>query len=341
MTPEQLLELRHSLPPFAVGEEASPQLQAFCSHYGVDFLAQYPGLQHVAGTVPSGAHALAVHLWRRPGATHTLLLLHGYFDHTGLFGKLIEFGLSRNCNVLMFDLPGHGLSSGDAAVIDEFSDYSQAIADVLAAVPLPDLPLWVMAQSTGSAALVEYARKHPWPFAAAVLLAPLVRPVSWVRVRLAHMVLQHFVDSVPREFVENSSDREFLAFVQRDPLQSKRVSVRWVGALRRWLKGLPETDLGVGPALVIQGDEDNTVAWRYNLKVISKLFPGSEVAYLPGGGHQLANESAAIRERYLQRVETYLAKRGIALGPFNSDTVPRPEADRTGAAWPPHSAATD
>ena len=119
------------------------------------------------------------------------------------------------------------------------------------------------------------------------------------------------------------------------------MSVRWVGALRRWLKGLPETDLGVGPALVIQGDEDNTVAWRYNLKVISKLFPGSEVAYLPGGGHQLANESAAIRERYLQRVETYLAKRGIALGPFNSDTVPRPEADHTGAAWPPHSAATD
>ena len=97
-----------------------------------------------------------------------------------------------------------------------------------------------------------------------------MRPVSWLRVRVAHMLLQHFVDTVPREFVENSSDREFLAFVQRDPLQSKRVSVRWVGALRRWLKGLPETDLGVGPALVIQGDEDNTVAWRYNLKVISK-----------------------------------------------------------------------
>jgi len=341
LTPEQLLELRDSLPPFTAGEAASPQLQAFCRHYGVDFTAQYPGLEHVAGTVQSGSHTLAVHLWRRPGATHTLLLLHGYFDHTGLFGKLIEYGLSRNCNVLMFDLPGHGLSSGDAAAIDEFSDYSQAIADVLAAVRLPDLPLWVMAQSTGSAALVNYARKHPWPFAAAVLLAPLVRPVSWLRVRVAHMLLRHFIDSVPREFVENSSDREFLEFVQRDPLQSRRVSVRWVGALRRWLKGLPEADLGVGPALVIQGDEDTTVAWRYNLKIISKLFPGSEVAYLPGGGHQLANESAAIRERYLGRVEAYLAKRGIPLGPFSSDTVPRVEAAHTAAAWPPHSAASD
>jgi alpha-beta hydrolase superfamily lysophospholipase len=322
LTPEQLRELRHCLPEFAAHEPPSPQLQEFCRHYGIDFSGKFPSSQHLAGTVRSGSHTLAVHLWRQPDATSNLLLLHGYFDHVGLFGKLVEFGLSRNCNVLIFDLPGHGLSSGASAVIDEFGEYSRSIAAVLKAAQLPDLPLWVMAQSTGCAALVDFARRNPWPFQAVVLMAPLVRPVAWMRVRVAHMLLQHFVDTVPREFAENSSDREFLEFVQRDPLQSKHVSVRWVGALRRWLKGLPEQNLGVGPALVIQGDGDKTVAWRYNLKVISKLFPGSEVAYVPDGGHHLANESDSIRAGYLARVDTWLTARGVFSSPGLRDKTP-------------------
>ena len=313
MTPEQLRELRHNLPPFADGVAPSPRLQEFCRYYSIDFAERQSRLEHVAGVVPSGDYSLAVHLWRQSSARSNLLVLHGYFDHTGLFGKLIEYGLSRRCNVLVFDLPGHGLSSGDPAVIDDFGDYSRAIADVLAAVHLPDIPLWVMGQSTGCAALVDYARKQPWPFAATVLLAPLVRPAGWRGVRLAHTLLRRFVDGVPRGFARNSSDPAFLEFLRNDPLQSKRVSLRWVAALRRWLAGLQQQDLGVGPALVIQGDADNTVDWRYNINIICKLFPGSQVEYLPGGGHQLANESTIFRERYLDRVDAYLTGCGIPL----------------------------
>jgi alpha-beta hydrolase superfamily lysophospholipase len=313
LTPEQLQELRCDLPPFADAVPPSSALRDFCSDYGIDFAARQPDVEHLAGTVRSGDYTLAVHLWRRPDAGSNMLLLHGYFDHTGLFGKLIEYGLSRNCNVLIFDLPGHGLSTGEPAAVDDFGDYSQAIVDVLAAVRLPDAPLWVMAQSTGCAALVAFSSKKARPFSAAVLLAPLVRPVSWLQVRVAHMLLQRFVDSVPRGFAKNSSDLEFLEFVQRDPLQSKRVSTRWVGALRRWLAVLPERDLGVGPALIIQGEADKTVAWRYNVKIMCKLFPGSRVEHLPGAGHQLANESAAIRERYLTVVESWLANHQVPL----------------------------
>jgi len=313
LTPEQLQSLREQLPVFGDGAKPSPELQAFCRDYGIDFAARMPHLEHLAGRVHSGDYALAVHYWRQPDASTNLLLLHGYFDHTGLFSKLIAWGLSRRCNVLIFDLPGHGLSTGEPAVIDDFGDYSRAIDAVLGAVHLPPLPLWVMAQSTGGAALVDFARNYTWPFAATVLLAPLVRPAGWHKVRAGHILLARFADGIARKFSVNSSDRLFIDFVQRDPLQSRRISLRWVGALRRWLRDLPPDDLGVGPALIIQGDADATVDWRYNVGFLGRLFPGSEVEYLHGAGHQLANESEDFRREYLQRVERWLRQRSITL----------------------------
>ena len=110
-----------------------------------------------------------------------------------------------------------------------------------------------------------------------------------------------------RRYAINSSDPDFVDFVESDPLQSRRVPVAWVRALRRWQASLPRRDLGVGPAMVVQGDADTTVDWRYNLPVIERLFPGCTTEMLAGAGHHLANESPALRERYLQTVGQYLA----------------------------------
>ena len=314
MTPEQIESLRHQLPPFEDDVEPAPEVQEFCRDYGIDFATRLPHVKHRAGYVHSGSYKLAVHYWHQPDASSNLLLLHGYFDHTGIFDKLIAWGLSRNCNVLIFDLPGHGLSSGEPAVIDDFADYSRAISDVLAVASLPQIPLWVMAQSTGGAALIGYALKNAWPFDATVLLAPLIRPSRWPAVRGAHFLLSPFLSSVRRTFAANSSDQAFLKFLKRDPLQSDRISLRWVGALRRWLRGLQRTDLGVGPALIIQGDTDATVDWRYNVGFVCQLFSGSKVELLHGAGHQLANESVDFRSQYLDCVESWLSQCGVTLG---------------------------
>ena len=266
-------------------------------------------MQYRAGTVRSAEFTLVAHRWEQAGATSNLLPVHGYFDHSGLYGRLIENGLAQRCNVLVFDLPGHGLSSGDRGVIGDFREYGDAIAAVLAAAGLPQLPCWVMAQSMGAAALVEYARAYAWPFQATVLLAPLVRPAGWFRVVAAHRLIGRVVASVRRDFAVNSSDAEFLALVKADPLQSRRVPVTWVGALRRWVRSLPRDSLGVGPALVVQGDADGTVDWHYNLPVIERLFPGSRIERVPGGGHHLANEARAQRNAYLQVVNAYVGRR--------------------------------
>ncbi|QIB65504.1 alpha/beta hydrolase [Kineobactrum salinum] len=302
-----LQTLREALPPFAQGRPPGPELVAFCRYYGMDFSQSLDGVSHQAGVVLSGPYRLAVHSWQIADAHHNLLLVHGYLDHCGLYRHLVDHALQRGCNVLAFDLPGHGLSTGTPAAINDFAEYGDAIAAVLAAAELPALPWQVLAQSTGAAALVEFARHHaPWPFTGTVLLAPLLQPARWWQVRAAHGLLQRLLSSVPRDFATNSSDREFLAFVRSDPLQAQRIPLAWVGALRRWLAELPLQDLGVGPALLVQGDADTTVDWRFNLPRYGKLFPGLRIELVHGAGHHLANESPLIRARYLEVIDRYL-----------------------------------
>lgn len=306
MTLAELDELRLQLPAFGRSGLAPVRFFNYLDFYGLDFVRARPGLEHSAGLLPSGDFQLLVHRWLQPRATHNLLLVHGYFDHSGIYNKLIEWALDAGCNVLIFDLPGHGLSTGPRAEIEDFAQYGKAVADVLAAVQLPELPLCAVGQSTGCAALMELGRQQPWPFARAAFLAPLVRPAGWMGVRIGQTLLSPFTESVVRKFNRNSSDMHFLDFIRRDPLQSHRVSLRWIGALKRWLKGLAIADLGVGPVLVVQGEKDGTVKWRYNVKAVAGLFPGSEFYYLPEAGHQLANESAFIREEYQRELERYL-----------------------------------
>lgn len=307
LSAEALAELRAGLPTLAEQAAPSAALRDFCRIYGLDFSSEQPAVRYTAGTVSSGPFKLLVHRWLQADARANLLLVHGYFDHSGLFSHLVRFGLEQLCNVVVFDLPGHGLSSGEVAVIDDFADYGRAIADVVAGDDLPVLPRWVIGQSTGCAGLIESARSGSWCFQRAVLLAPLLRPVAWARVRVARRLVQPFTDRVTRRFAENSSDRAFLEFLQRDPLQPRYISLRWIAALDRWLQGLAFTDLGVGPVLVVQGDRDGTVDWRWNIPRISRLFPGSEIVHVQGGGHHLANESPALRERYYAALRTYLS----------------------------------
>lgn len=306
MTLDELNSLRRSLPAFSGDAHPSAALLEFCRFYGLEFSAHYPEASYRGGLVESGHYRLMVHRWLQPAARASLLLVHGYYDHSGLFGKLVGYGLSRGYNVVIFDLPGHGLSSGEPAVIDGFGDYARAVENVLAAAELPaGPPLFALAQSTGCAALTECARQGFWPFARSVFLAPLLQPAGWALVQLGYRVLKPFAESLPRRFNRNSADATFLEFLRRDPLQCRYIPLSWIAALKRWLKTLPGSDLGAGPLLLVQGRQDGTVDWRHNIPAFMRLFPGSEVFYLPEAGHQLANESAEQRKLYFAALDQW------------------------------------
>lgn len=297
------------LPEFSLGErQLSPGEQAYLDYYLLDFSSEFPVSNYSLGCVQSGDHRLAVQAWLQPDSAGTLMLVHGYFDHVGLFHHLIRYGLQRGYNVLAFDLPGHGLSSGERACIDDFADYRRSIAAVRAAASLAG-PWYLLGQSTGGAAIMDYLNSGQGKdIERTVLLAPLIRPRNWRTVSLAHTVLKRFRSSIRRTFAENSNDAQFLAFLQIEPLQPRRISTRWLTALKSWLKDFTRRAPCSCSLLVIQGDDDGTVDWEYNLPELKRLFNKAQVYMLTGGRHHLANEASDLRSEYMQQISQFLER---------------------------------
>ncbi|RMF14665.1 MAG: alpha/beta hydrolase [Gammaproteobacteria bacterium] len=306
-----------SLCPFSQSENLTPDAPEPLRRY----LAWYhlwprAGASLRLGTLDVAGYQVVVHRYAPEHPRGTVLVLHGYFDHVGLYRHLIHFLLEEGYAVVTWDQPGHGLSSGELVAIESFAEYQDVIDAVLDHMAAHEsLPDWVGAvgQSTGCAALTEFILTHResdrWRrLPRYVYLAPLLRPAHFRKARILYRLLSPFRRTWKREFSVNSHDPDFIRFLRtEDPLQPQILSVKWVGALQKWIRRveLSEPVEGV-PLLIVQGDEDRTVDWRHNLPAYRRLFPGSQSLLLPGLRHQVVNETEEYRLKVWSLIRKHL-----------------------------------
>jgi alpha-beta hydrolase superfamily lysophospholipase len=305
-TPEQLsvqskpLDLEHLKP-------LSGTQKKYLAFYGIDFFNIYDQLDQSVSFVRVGEYDISTHIFKQAGATQTALLVHGYYDHVGLYGSLIDFCLKQKWNVVAFDLPGHGLSSGNKVEINDFQDYDQVLSFFVDRITSDlDTRLHVFGQSTGGAIIMNYLltrqlSKESSPFTYIGLLAPLVKPVGYRKAKVIHACIRLVVRYVKRTFSDNTRNLNFRDFLMNeDPLQHKKLSVKWVGALKKWIKQIEQKKTIDVPVVVIQGDDDSTVDWQYNVPFIQKTFSQCRIRMMKGGRHQLVNESEAGKKELYQ-----------------------------------------
>lgn len=310
--PFQPDSLRAHLRPLAAAAIALPQVQAYRNHYGLDLVARHPRVQTRLGCFEAGGYQLVAQAWWPEQPKATLLLMHGYYDHMGLYRHVVDWALGMGFAVLACDLPGHGLSSGTRASIGDFAEYQQVFQGLLAeaaALQLPQ-PWHLFGQSTGGAILLDHLLTGaPGPeIGQTILLAPLIRPRAWGWSKLSYRVLKAFVEEIPRRFSANSSDAEFLRFIQDgDPLQPRNLPTAWVGALARWVPRIEGASRSQRSPLIVQGQADLTVDWRHNLEVLKDKFASPEILLLPEARHHLANESESLRSDYFRFLSERLA----------------------------------
>ncbi|MBL4584089.1 MAG: alpha/beta hydrolase [Pseudomonadales bacterium] len=314
--PTNFSDLVHNTTHFdpSSATKPTPKQQAYFKYYGIDFENQLVGIGHHFGLFKAAGFDIAAHYFSQPTATNrgTVFILHGYFDHVGLYKHLIEYCLASGFSVVAYDLPGHGLSSGPRASIESFAQYREVFAtcmDIVKKLDEPTQPWHIMAQSTGCAIAMDYLLRLPqnqasMHFDEIFLFAPLVRPVNWRVSSVMHRAGKYFIESQKRTFTQNSNDADFLQFIrEHDPLQPLILPLQWVTALKRWLKEfrrLPQSQLS---PVVIQGKADRTVDWQYNIPKIQGKFRQPQIHYLEEGRHHLVNESSPIRDEMFKVVD--------------------------------------
>ncbi len=308
----------NSAPPAKQHQPLSPDpaLQGYRALYG---LTELPGT-HTQGVLSLAGFKIHVQLFEPDTVSQgTVWLLHGYLEHSALYQPIILEILQQGFSVIAYDLPGHGLSDGKIASIQEFADYQRVLDGVrewAVAQPAGHLPLpWLgIGQSTGGAIWMDHclrraARHQSAMVSRLLLLSPLVRPAksAWWHNALGLALVKQVKRDVPRLFRRNNHNPEFLRFVRlSDPLQPRVMGMDWIVALTRWIPLMEMQPPCRMPIWLAQGARDQTVDWRYNHEFIRRKFRLQTTLILEEGSHQLINERADIRHALTAFIPAFL-----------------------------------
>lgn len=306
---QTLHQVRVQMQPLDLGRAPvhSREAAAYFRRYGIEFDPD----GHFFGHFESSGYRIAAQVFLPKTPRGSVFLLHGYLDHAGILRPLIGLLLDLDFAVAVHDLPGHGLSSGERASIGDFSEYASVLGDfVRICRPFLPRPYHVIGHSAGCAIAFEYLNEtEESVFDKVVLLAPLVRSVHWFWSKVGHLLARPFVETIPRVFRRISSDPAYLEFVRKDPLQSRKIPLRWARALYAWNKRVQRYETTPQPALIVQGTEDNIVDWKYNIPFLQRKLGPVSVVWIPGARHQLINERSDLRAEVFSEIEDYLVGR--------------------------------
>ncbi|TQN31507.1 alpha-beta hydrolase superfamily lysophospholipase [Haloactinospora alba] len=263
---------------------------------------------------PNGSERLFARAWATGGVEPSWLavLVHGYGEHSGRYEHVAQHLCANDAAVYSLDHRGHGRSSGERVLIDDFADATQDVHRVItqARTAYRSLPLVLIGHSMGGMIAARYAQEHPEQVTGLVLSSPLVGRSSTVDELLA-------LESIP----ETPIDPQILS---RDPAVGSAYAADelvWHGAFKRpTLNGIRTeleriTEAGrlhETPLLWMHGSDDRLIPAEESRVGIDAL-SGADVTerIFPQARHELFNETN--RDEVLEEV-TRFARRVSASG---------------------------
>lgn len=243
---------------------------------------------------PNGSERLFARAWATGGVEPSWLavLVHGYGEHSGRYEHVAQHLCANGAAVYSLDHRGHGRSSGERALIDDFADTTQDVHRVItqARTAYSSLPLILIGHSMGGMIAARYAQLHPEQVAGLVLSSPMVGRWSSIDELLAS---EHIPDA--------PIDPQTLS---RDPAVGSAYAADelvWHGAFKRptlngihtELKRITETGrLPETPLLWMHGSDDHLVPAEESRIGIEAL-AGEDVTerIFPQARHELFNET--------------------------------------------------
>lgn len=285
--------------------DSASNLLTHIHSYGLDL----PPQTHVViRLIQAGQFGIVRYSFRpfQPQTTGIILLLHGYILHSLCQAAFISHLVSKGYEVVAFDWPGHGLSSGKRACISDFRVYALVLSSLIDSIErTQDTPIHLVAHSTGcSAWIARTINGFPDPFDKVILISPLVRSAAWIASVTGACIAKRIgLPLVPRVFRNSSHDMDYLNRLKYDPLAPWVLPIQWTHTLIRWQRTLAHHSPHAKAINVFQGTRDTVVDWKHGLRMIHHLFPQASIRRWKGQRHDLLNEGKIVRSLVFDAID--------------------------------------
>ncbi len=246
----------------------------------------------------------------------TIVLVHGTAEHSGRYEHVARFLNEHGYSVRAGDLPGWGRSPGKRGHVERFEEYTDAVGHWVTQVwqRTPDRPIYVMGHSLGGLVAIRFVQtyQHPDRLAGLILSSPCVK--LKLEVPLWKASLAEFLDRLwPTLRMGNeiaphqvTRDEEMRERYISDPLNYKKVSVRWFQQLRRAMElAWQDADRLTLPVLAMQAGADCLIDPQ-GVEAFVGRTPARDKTFVPFSGlyHEILNEPE--RDAVLQTLVTWL-----------------------------------
>ncbi len=289
----------------------SPVANRFTETYNAFYGINFPDVDHYLGCIDLSSFSIATQIFKPMSSIGTVIVVHGYFDHSAMMLNCIRTCVENGFTAAAIDLPGHGLSSGKRASIQDFLDYALILDQftIFCNQHLPK-PFHFIGHSTGCAAALEWMHTpelvNSKCIEKIILLAPLIYSRGQILSQIMRKILKSKVNEISSFYYPTTSNPAFDAFRKNDPLRPSKFPLDWFDAEVKWNLRMKKRGLLDRELLVIQGNKDRVVDWKYNIRFLSKKVRKTNICYVKDARHQLHNERLDYRMKVLEIIKNNL-----------------------------------
>lgn len=231
----------------------------------------------------------------------TVLILHGYGEHSGRYEHVIEALVEAGFSGLAIDYRGYGLAEGRRGCLRGFEEY---VTDALRGLSLArhkkgaNEPLFLLGHSQGGLLAMRVAMEEGLGLSGLLLSSPwlgmAMKVPAWKQciAKLASRFVPDFglPSDLPPGWI--TTDPEQVALAEADPLMVRSGSARWLTEIYRTQEavkaGLASLTL---PTLLMAAGDDRLVSTAESRACFGRLgAQDSTWIEYPGLRHELFNE---------------------------------------------------
>jgi len=246
--------------------------------------------------------------WLPDQSIGTILFIHGFSEHVGNYGQLIQDFVRERYAVASIDLRGHGLSDGPQGHVDNPSYYAEDIeqfAHIVFPHLTPKRPLYIWAHSMGGLIALQLLLRNKLPIipAAVTLSSPLLgfpalqgkqKFLAKFAPVMAKVLpsLQIAHDLSPENLSKNTA---YLENRSKDPLIGTHITPQWLISMKHTVAEIHNAALKfqkLSPTLCFLAGEEKITSLMEARKFAFHAYASlkHKVVEFPGMRHELEKE---------------------------------------------------